>query len=166
MLRADGFQSALDSRIPFQCCQQNAPITLIADALPSDFIARYDMMVLEYNTPNPVYCANTSCGVFIPPANYHGPDSARCLQCHTDTCRLCRTGGHVGRGCTTDHATEQVRALAATAGWKQCPSCGTMVEKNAGCRHMTCLRPCHYEFCWRCSGPWRRCRNSCMGSRL
>jgi ariadne-1 len=43
-------------------------------------------------------------------------------------------------------------------GWKQCPACGTMVEKNAGCQHMTCPPPCGHEFCWVCTGPWPRCR--------
>lgn len=157
----DGFESSYASRSRFQCCRQPVAVTLIADLLPPDFRARYELMVLEQSTPNPTYCANTACGAFIPPINYHGPDFARCDRCHGDTCRHCRTMAHAGRGCTTDSATEQVRALAATTGWKTCPSCSNMVERRDGCLHMTCR--CGAEFCYRCGGLWVRCRSTCAG---
>ncbi|KAH0538523.1 hypothetical protein FGG08_004910 [Glutinoglossum americanum] len=45
-----------------------------------------------------------------------------------------------------------------TANWisantKECPECGSTIEKNGGCNHMTC-RKCKHEFCWICMGPW------------
>lgn len=160
-VRVDGFEASFTSRTRFQCCQQPVSLSLIADVLPNDFIARYELMVLEQTTPNPTYCANAACATFIPPANYHGPDSARCGLCATNTCRHCRTTSHVGRGCTADAATEQVRALAAVVGWKTCPACGTLVERRDGCLHMTCH--CRAEFCYRCGGHWRDCRIRCAG---
>lgn len=36
---------------------------------------------------------------------------------------------------------------------KSCPGCGSRIEKNEGCMHMTCTK-CRYEFCWECLGPW------------
>lgn len=42
------------------------------------------------------------------------------------------------------------------ANTKPCPKCGTSIEKNGGCNHMTCKNTsCKWEFCWVCSGPWK-----------
>lgn len=160
----DGVETQYASRSRFQCCQQDVPITLVANLLTADFRAGYELMVLEQTTPNPTYCANAACGAFIPPANYHGPDLARCGRCQIDTCRHCRTRDHPGRGCTADQATEQVRALAVVAGWKSCPRCQHMVERNGGCLHMTCRPPagCGTEFCYRCGVLWQQCGSACQ----
>ncbi|GLJ47778.1 hypothetical protein SUGI_1009170 [Cryptomeria japonica] len=31
---------------------------------------------------------------------------------------------------------------------KRCPKCNSAIEKGGGCRHMTCVFPCCFEFCW------------------
>ncbi|OAL55280.1 hypothetical protein IQ07DRAFT_470942, partial [Pyrenochaeta sp. DS3sAY3a] len=144
----EGFEASAASRTRYHCCQQEVSISLIAEQFSDDFRQEYELMALEQTTANPTYCANTACAAFIPPTNYEGPDSATCTRCGRDTCRHCRTAGHVGRGCTADQATELVRALAAIAGWKACPSCATMVERREGCRHMTCR--CGAQFCYSC----------------
>ncbi|KAJ9081901.1 hypothetical protein DSO57_1010111 [Entomophthora muscae] len=36
---------------------------------------------------------------------------------------------------------------------KECPECHSAIEKNGGCRHMTC-RKCKFEFCWICMEVW------------
>jgi len=35
---------------------------------------------------------------------------------------------------------------------KHCPGCNRMMQKNGGCKHMTCK--CSHQFCWYCMGEW------------
>ncbi|KAG6100101.1 hypothetical protein E4U31_004140 [Claviceps sp. LM219 group G6] len=53
------------------------------------------------------------------------------------------------RKCADDSET----ANWISANTKECPKCGSTIEKNGGCNHMTC-RKCKYEFCWMCMGLW------------
>jgi hypothetical protein len=153
----DGFRAALEGNPshPFQCCGEAVPIELHPDLTP-EFRRRYDRMTLERATPNPVYCANIVCGQFIPPAQYRGPDSAVCEICGYLTCRLCRNYGHGGGACPEDVQMQQAEALAAANGWRRCPNCREMVEREHGCNHMTCR--CGSEWCYVCGRrTWRNC---------
>ncbi|KAI1671585.1 IBR domain containing protein [Pyrenophora tritici-repentis] len=39
----------------------------------------------------------------------------------------------------------------------ECPGCGVMIHKMAGCDHMTCRRKgCRFEFCYICRAPYKR----------
>ncbi|KAI1096524.1 hypothetical protein F5B19DRAFT_488481 [Rostrohypoxylon terebratum] len=42
-----------------------------------------------------------------------------------------------------------IKKLASDRGWRQCPNCGTLIEKNEGCGHIMCY--CGQKFCYRCS---------------
>ncbi|GAW12935.1 hypothetical protein ANO14919_023080 [Xylariales sp. No.14919] len=148
------FQSALNSRQPFRCCRQDIPVDLYP-TLTDGFRERYRLMILELTTPNPVYCSNRACGVFVPPSQYQGPDIAACRACGSTTCRMCRNATHVGI-CPQDVGMQQAVSLATSNGWRPCPNCNNMVEKSSGCTHMTCR--CGGQFCYICGGVWGACR--------
>ncbi|KAI1129450.1 hypothetical protein F5Y10DRAFT_238273 [Nemania abortiva] len=112
-------------------------------------------MILELRTPNPVYCSNRACGVFVPPAQYQGPDTAACRVCGSVTCRICRNAAHAGI-CPQDVGMQQAVSLATRNGWRSCPRCNNMVERRSGCDHMTCR--CGGQFCYICGSVWGACR--------
>ena len=143
----DALQAALNSRTPFRCCRQQVQAEIFAHFLAAGLVNQYRSMTLEFSTPNPVYCHNRSCGLFIPPSPADGPDNKRCLSCNRVTCRHCRNQAHSGE-CPADVDTQRLRALAATRGWKPCPRCSKMVEKTSGCNHISCT--CGAQFCYRC----------------
>ncbi|KAI1134206.1 hypothetical protein F5Y05DRAFT_239082 [Hypoxylon sp. FL0543] len=152
----NAFQNALDGRRPFRCCSQEIPVELCPTAT-EDFRERYRLLMLELTTPNPLYCSNRACGVFLSPAQYQGPDMAACRACGSTTCRMCRNPTHAGI-CPQDVGMQQAVALAATNGWRPCTRCNNMVERIYGCNHMTCR--CGGEFCYDCGGVWRACPHS------
>ena len=148
---------ALQSRTPFQCCRTTVPLDNRTGILPEDLHSRYQDLLLELATPNPIYCSNRSCGVFVPPSQARGPDLAECPRCATATCQHCRDAFHPGTECPADVATQQARVLATARGWKACPTCSSMVERSSGCNHMRCR--CGTQFCYGCGGfyPCHRC---------
>ncbi|KAI1274875.1 hypothetical protein F5Y07DRAFT_390280 [Xylaria sp. FL0933] len=148
------FQKALDDRQPFRCCRLEIPVDL-CPYTTEDFRERYRLMVLEATTRNPVYCSNGACRMFVPPAQYEGPETATCRACGTTTCRLCWNATHDGI-CPEDVGLQQAVSLAASKGWRPCPSCNNMVEKGIGCHHIMCR--CGEEFCYVCGGVWGSCR--------
>jgi len=56
-------------------------------------------------------------------------------------------------GGTKVNVEEIANALWITANTKRCPRCGTAIEKDEGCNHMSC-RKCRKEFCWICMQDW------------
>lgn len=151
------FRSALSSKKQFSCCKLKAPVNLASQWLDAIFIASYRLLVLEQATKNPRYCSNKECTMFIPPANIHGT-IAICRACNVHTCAPCGNKEHSGV-CKEDKEGQAVQALAEREGWRNCPKCNFVIEKNEGCLHMTCK--CHFEWCWECKREWEICKSTC-----
>lgn len=156
----DWFQRALREKPKKRprCCKRDLPVTLVAHQLGPVFTQAYRMFELELMTPNPLYCSSRKCAAFVPPSNIHG-DVGVC-RCGGRTCRHCRSQEHPDKLCAQDKETQKVEELGKRNGWKHCPKCQHMIERTAGCLHMTCSQ-CRIEFCWKCLKTSCRGEGSC-----
>jgi len=154
----DGFKNALSSRTPLKCCKEVLRVQDCA-ALEDVFVQEYGEMMLELSTPNPIYCSNARCARFLPPLTIIG-DVGTCKTCKTRTCRHCKKRLHPGTFCEEDQETMAVKELGKAKGWKTCPGCNHLIERQSGCLHIVCTR-CQTAFCYRCSKPWKDCESTC-----
>jgi hypothetical protein len=154
----DGFKAALASRTPFKCCKKALSIGVCL-GLSAEFVTEYEEMMLELSTPNPMYCCNAQCAKFLPPRVVVA-DVGTCEKCRSQTCRHCKRRAHPGTFCREDKETEAVKDLARKKGWKTCPGCNHLIERQSGCLHMICSR-CQTAFCYRCSKRWKDCESTC-----
>ena len=65
------------------------------------------------------------------------PGIAKCSACKTSTCVSCRQAGHAGKSCT-DSGDSLFWDTVKVRGWKKCPGCTAVIEKNGGCSHVVC----------------------------
>jgi ariadne-1 len=127
-------------------------------------------------------CPGGSCDFAFEPYPGAAPQDFSCPKCKQRFCLKCVANdgadgpGHAGRTCAARRAEldrevderrrhEEWRAanaggdaalqgLAARAGWRACPRCAELIERNGGCDHMTC-RGCRCSFCYVC-GKWNK----------
>jgi E3 ubiquitin-protein ligase RNF144 len=154
----NGFKSALISKTPFKCCKKALSVEGCL-GLSTEFVAEYEEMMLELSTPQPLYCCNAQCAKFLPPRAIVG-DIGTCEKCRSQTCRHCRRWAHFGTFCEEDKETKAVKDLARQKGWRTCPGCNHLIERESGCLHMICSR-CQTAFCYRCSKRWKDCESTC-----
>lgn len=108
----------------------------------------------EWANVNAKNCPTPGCTyIFV-----NDDDNANNVQCPKCTKHFCT-------GCFFQHATDiscadarlandKDRSKKANDDWikkntKACPYCEAAVEKNGGCKYITCVK-CHNEFCWAC----------------
>ncbi|KAA6410538.1 MAG: ibr finger domain [Lasallia pustulata] len=125
-----GFKTALKTKTRLRCCRN-----LTTKSLPSldpALAKQYNLMLLEMDTANPVYCSAKPCGTFIPPSAVKG-DIATCPKCRKRSCVHCKASEHPDKICEQDEDTQRVLRLAQRNKWKQCPGCRNLIEKTEGC---------------------------------
>ncbi|KAN0122125.1 hypothetical protein V8E51_000451, partial [Hyaloscypha variabilis] len=127
---AEAVKSALKSRTPFKCCKATPPAPSLARFLSAPLLQSYNVLLLELSTPNPKYCSNARCSLFLAPSSITGP-LAICPSCRTRTCALCSGAEHPGV-CKQDLAGQKVLELAGKKGWKSCPNCNFVLERTEG----------------------------------
>ena len=118
---------------------------------------------VKYNSDFINYCPNKRCDriLHISKDIYVKKDDVKCLTCGHNFCFLCGDIVHSPASCEQlkRWKTKSNDDAALLAGWlmkntKLCPKpgCKERLEKNEGCKHMTCK--CNHEFCWDCLRPW------------
>ena len=155
----DNFHNALQSRQnwPPKCCNGIHHIDPISVEAYLDDEVLFLLMERreEFESPNPIFCSNLSCGKFISDSVVNNGSTywVTCPLCRFTSCKLCKCPllQHPMPGvCPTFLDTEN-QALADREGWKMCPrsGCRTMIERSEGCDTMECPT-CKTEFCYRC----------------
>ncbi|CAG2112401.1 unnamed protein product [Medioppia subpectinata] len=143
---------------PAQGCDTIATQVLIKRLVDTDSYERYEYLTLiraAGNMPDVCYCPNEQCNWIVETDNTNG---ATCGKCKLEFCTKCRK--HYHGHCDYDEQRErmfreqdeQANAMIAST-TKSCPGCGSPIEKNYGCDHMTCT-VCGNEFCWLCKATW------------
>ncbi|TRX98865.1 hypothetical protein FHL15_000207 [Xylaria flabelliformis] len=145
---------ALSSRpfAPAKCCSV-IPAELLRQfgGLTTNEIEQYKVKMEELTNPrSKLYC--WGCAAYIPNAQ-RTKRVGDCSVCGKRTCKACRAKSHFGACDKTktqaDGAVEDgVYLLAELKGWKRCPNCLNLIQKNGGCNHMTCS--CGENFCYLC----------------
>ena len=84
------FTSAIgdDELFPPRCCRQAIPISSVGSVLSRDERQAFMDKLVEFNTPDKIYCSRPSCSAFIR-SNSIANEVARCPKCRTRTCTIC-----------------------------------------------------------------------------
>ncbi|KAF8554436.1 hypothetical protein OG21DRAFT_1377880, partial [Imleria badia] len=134
---------------PLRCCNKAFPLKKFLKSLSKPLRASVIAKSKEISVPGPqrLYCPNDTCSAFL------GRSSGRkkvvsCPQCHAKVCSGCKHISHSRRPCRRDELAREARRFASRQGWKVCPACGVIVERDYGCSHMRCR--CGTKFCYRC----------------
>jgi len=159
------------SMLPLRCCRQEVqpgdPVDLaVAQMLSETSREKYQEGMLLKSARDVMYCPRADCGSLIvldelrcaslPLEGPHG-----CPKCMQALCFDCKAEWHAGMSC------KQYQFMAASSrdaftsfcrkmNWMRCFECGHVVEKKAGCNHITCI--CGAQFCYLCGAKWGDCK--------
>lgn len=161
------------SSLRCRCGQYISPDT-VKEVMREDQFEQYDRAItiqaLE-RMNDVIYCPGPDCpSIFVQSdTRKRGCRSGECETCGTNLCIKCGelyTAQHRKMTCETykrwklkhDKDTLELELWKAeqNIAVKQCPGCSRDIQKNAGCRQMTCTN-CRYKFCWMCLNASHQC---------
>lgn len=139
---------------PPQCqeCRIDIPFNLVRAQLPTHMVRSWAEVRQEYDDPQPVYCATPDCSLYLPKSAYTQDNKwANCSKCNLKTCTTCNSlrSWHSDAGKCPDVIEPESLAEMRKQGYKPCPWCKQMIERDSGCDHMHCDR-CGKNFCYNC----------------
>lgn len=118
-----------------QCCGEEILLDKVSDILPMKLFFDYWKRHIWFNTTERIKCFDELCGEFIPPREINRR-RAYCCACKQLTCVDCETKLHDGV-CPKDPEEEKTLAVARRDGLQQCYGCGSLVQREYGCNHMS-----------------------------
>mmetsp|Transcript_9015 Transcript_9015/g.13636 ORF Transcript_9015/g.13636 Transcript_9015/m.13636 type:complete len:666 (+) Transcript_9015:11-2008(+) len=163
----------LDLTCPDPSCGHAVTPQELEVVLDPDMFARYQQFTLLANLQarsDVMWCPAAECDNYHENVDFTLTTPLTCSTCQMQACRQCKGPFHQGVSC--DKAEKRRTKDAKKRGWRQrrrekknrrwqkkhtkpCAKCGALINKNGGCKHMTCRAPgCGYEFCWNCLGEW------------
>lgn len=153
-IRCQGDGGKCGSILPMAELKVHLTPAVLEDILEAAFAAHVARHSSELQ-----YCPTPDCEHLYRPTNQPGNDDessplVACPNCLADLCTSCKVVSHDGMTCAEqrDHATGGWGALARAKeelGIRDCPKCGTGIEKISGCNHIMCLA-CMTHMCWVC----------------
>ena len=87
-----------------------------------------------------------------------------CWKCLSCICISCGSGSHGTDSCDQHHEEALIAAAHDREIMVMCPKCRVVLERTAGCDHMTCPPPprgCSSEFCFKCLSMNPHCGTTC-----
>lgn len=137
-----------ESLFPPKCCGLTISFAGASDHLPKTLVKALVTKWEEYTDLSRVYCHVPACSTYIPP-NWRDThwQAGFCPACEKLTCLTCKGATHDGI-CPEQEGLKETERLARENGWRHCPSCHHLIEKESGCNHITCV--CKAEWCYVC----------------
>ncbi|OCL03926.1 hypothetical protein AOQ84DRAFT_442407 [Glonium stellatum] len=163
--------TGINKSLPLVCCHDSCGrafgLDELRNALSSDrFEALMKASFESYVKSQPQnfrYCPTPDCDQIYRVTSAHKNTDAKtsrnfyCPSCLTAVCTSCHFLSHVGYSCAEYEKLKKdaERDAQQFAAWKKdhdardCPKCGSTIEKNEGCNHMECVG-CKAHICWFC----------------
>lgn len=99
------------------------------------------------------FCPRVDCGAAFEEPLHSKHRRVKCSSCCKESCMRCGGVFHMIPVCRSLQGQHRRWSKQLRKNTRSCPNCQVLIEKNGGCRHMTCTH-CHHQFCWKCRHPW------------
>ena len=122
-------------------CQKPIDMKAARHLLSRDLRKKYDAVSEDWSRKYRINCATAGCHCMIPDESF--VDNARfgkCRKCFEYTCRMCQQLKYKHRSkdsCPDPIPADTLLAAMDKDDVKRCPRCHHLIERPAGCSHMT-----------------------------
>ncbi|KIW47766.1 uncharacterized protein PV06_00429 [Exophiala oligosperma] len=143
------------SQFPPRCCFHALDVEAVQEHLDPDVIEGFNAVVEQYSDRSQFFCANKYCSAYINTQRLQQAQGqfVKCHDCGQDTCKGCKQGADQHHcPAPNEQMSAADRELIEQRGYKRCPACGTLCEREDGCPKMPCV--CGQSFCILCGRKW------------